>query len=256
MSAYSRLYSPSMLHFLSSLLLCPHIVSTQRMLINRRSLRRHIRVRNVFIVLLFWIVVDLLTIRARLSCLDNHNELLSPDTQRVFITSLHWNNELILRSHWNAAVIELVKTLGPQNVFLSIYESGSWDDSKGALRELDYQLGLLGVPRSIILDETTHLDEISKAPAPEGWIETPRGRTELRRIPYLAKLRNLTLRPLQELYERGQTFDRILFLGDVVFTVRSSSVAVEPSYSDYKPRRTTSLDCSTRITAVTRLPAR
>jgi len=139
--------------------------------------------------------------------------------ERVYIASLHWNNEAILRSHWNNAVVELAKTLGPENIFISVYESGSWDDSKGALRELDGRLERLGVARNITLSETTHLDEISRRPARHGWIETPRGKTELRRIPYLARLRNLTLRPLEELLEQGKTFDRILFLNDVVFTV-------------------------------------
>jgi len=126
-----------------------------------------------------------------------------------------------LRSHWNNAVVELARTLGPENVFISVYESGSWDDSKGALRELDSRLERLGVPRNITLSETTHLDEISRHPDGRGWIKTPRGRMELRRIPYLARLRNLTLRPLEELLEQGKTFDRILFLNDVVFTVRA-----------------------------------
>ena len=204
------------------------------MLLTSRSIRRQIRLRNVLAVLLFWALIDVLTIRARLSRVDSTKDLLVPHIQRIYIAALHWNNEQILRSHWNAAVIELVKTLGPENVFISIYESGSWDNSKVALRELDSQLEILGVPRSITLDEKTHADEISGAPTNKGWIETPSGKTELRRIPYLAKLRNLTLRPLQELHKQGQTFDRILFLGDVVFTVRVSSVAIAPRSSDYR----------------------
>ena len=188
------------------------------MLVNRRQLRRHFRMQNVITALFLWIVVSILTIRDRPSVVDD--EPLSADIQKVFISALHWNNEPILRSHWNAAVVELVKSLGPANVFISIHESGSWDDTKGALRELDFQLGVLGVSRMIILDNTTHADEISSGPSGEGWIKTPRGRAELRRIPYLARLRNLTLRPLQKLYDRGWIFDRILFRGDVVFTVR------------------------------------
>lgn len=139
--------------------------------------------------------------------------------EELFISSTHWNNELILKSHWNAAIGALCKALGPENVYVSIYESGSWDDSKGALRILDSELEQIGVRRSIILDETTHLDEIGRPPAETGWIETPRRKTELRRIPYLARLRNLTLNPLESLAESGEKFDKILFLNDVVFTV-------------------------------------
>ena len=138
---------------------------------------------------------------------------------RLFISSTHWNNEAALRGFWNQAVVDLAKHVGPGNVYVSIYESGSWDDSKGALRLLDQDLEHLGVQRTIILDDTTHQDEMNKPPADSGWIDTPRGRKELRRIPFLAKLRNLTLKPLIELSSKGIRFDKVLFLNDVVFSV-------------------------------------
>jgi hypothetical protein len=148
----------------------------------------------------------------------------SQEKERIYIASIHWNNEAVLRSKWIEAVVNTIKVLGPENVYVSVYESGSWDDTKGALRVLNSTLEELGVPRSIILDESTHLDEISKPPgSSEGWIDTPRGKRELRRIPYLAKLRNVSLKPLADLALRGIKFDRILFLNDVVFTVGSLS---------------------------------
>jgi hypothetical protein len=113
--------------------------------------------------------------------------------EKVYIASIHWNNEKILRSHWIPAVLELVKEIGKENVYVSVQESGSWDDSKGALRELDSKLEELGVQKKIVLDATTHADEIAKTPGKEGWIYTPRvgeGEKDLRRIPYLARLRN------------------------------------------------------------------
>ncbi|KAI9770184.1 MAG: hypothetical protein M1839_003250 [Geoglossum umbratile] len=139
---------------------------------------------------------------------------------KIYISSTHWNNEAILRSRWNTAVVNLVKEFGPSNVYVSIYESGSWDDSKGALQELDHMLEALGVETTIILDETTHNDEIAKPPGKTGWIDTPRGKRELRRIPYLSRLRNFTLQPLEKLLLEGRSFDKILFLNDVVFTVK------------------------------------
>jgi hypothetical protein len=120
-------------------------------------------------------------------------------------------------------VVDLVRALGPENVFISVYESGSWDESKSALRSLDKTLGELRVPRNITLSETTHLDEIQRVPGQaeerEGWIVTPREKKELRRIPYLSKLRNIGLRQLNEMNEKGIHFDRVLFLNDVAFTV-------------------------------------
>ena len=131
-------------------------------------------------------------------------------TERVYIASMHWNNGRILRSHWNDAVVALAKALSRENVFVTVYESGSWDDSKGALSELDQTLGGLGIRRNITLSETTHLDEVSAADNGTGWIDTPRGKKELRRIPYLSRLRNWTLEPLQELSRRGERFDKVL----------------------------------------------
>lgn len=150
----------------------------------------------------------------------HHNEVAdSIPGQRIFIASIHWNNEAILRSHWNRAVLRLVDHFGAHNVYISILESGSWDDSKGALRWLDGELGRLGVQRTIILDETTHADEIAATPGSSGWIDTARGKKELRRIPYLSRLRNRSLEPLDKLAEEGIRFDRVLFLNDVVFNV-------------------------------------
>lgn len=77
--------------------------------------------------------------------------------------------------------------------------------------------------RTIVLDETTHAEQLAKPPAPTGWIDTPRGKRELRRIPYLSGLRNRSLKPLAEVALNGVTFDKVLFLNDVVFTVPSPS---------------------------------
>jgi Cryptococcal mannosyltransferase 1 len=158
--------------------------------------------------------------------------------QRIFISSTHWNNEAILRSHWNPALVQLVKSLGPENVYVSIIESGSWDGTKSALHDLDDALGQLGVKRSISMSETTHADEILKVPKDkgnegeekeeeDGWIDTSRGRKELRRIPFLSRQRNDSLKPLAALEKKFRMkFDKILFLNDVVFTVSPSPFAM------------------------------
>jgi len=119
-------------------------------------------------------------------------------------------------------VLELAEHLGPENIYISSYESGSFDNTEGALRELDAALERMGVQKTIVLDKTTHREEVEKTPTGEGWIDTPKGK-ELRRIPYLSRLRNLSLKPLAELAAKGVTFDKILFLNDVVFTVRFAS---------------------------------
>ncbi|EFX01642.1 polysaccharide export protein [Grosmannia clavigera kw1407] len=140
----------------------------------------------------------------------------SQGLDRIFIASLHWNSEKILRESWLQSVVELAESFGRNNVFFSIFESGSWDGTKSALGDLDSVLAKKDIPRRVILDNTTHLDEISRSPTGSGWIKTPQGKVELRRIPYLARLRNTVLQPLYE--NSGARFDKILFLGDVAFT--------------------------------------
>lgn len=188
-----------------------------------QSFRRSSRSRYIRAVVLFVAVlslVDLLFLtRTRRASHSNENYDTLGKTPSVYIASIHWNNENILRSNWTNAVLELAESLGPEHVYISIYESGSWDDSKGALRLLDVELEKIGVQRTIILEPRTHADEIAGLPSSSGWIDTPRGQTELRRIPYLSRLRNLSLKPLTELALKGMTFDRVLFLNDVVFTV-------------------------------------
>ena len=137
----------------------------------------------------------------------------------IYVASIFWNSAAILHSNWNDAVLELAEKLGAEKIYISIYESGSWDDSKHVLRQLESVLVTRNIRHRIILDETTHQDDITRLPAAEGWVRTPRGRTELRRIPYLSKLRNKTLEPLVELAVNGTTFDKVLFLNDVAFEV-------------------------------------
>ena len=65
----------------------------------------------------------------------------------------------------------------------------------------------------------SHKDEIEKQPG-EGWAKIPDGNMALRRIPFLAKLRNQVLITLEALDREGEQFDTVLFLNDVVFSVR------------------------------------
>jgi hypothetical protein len=197
---------------------------------NRLYLRRILRWRatRIALLLLFLInVFDILRIQRDIVHGDREHGLRSGSgamrrRERIYIASMHWNNAEVLKDYWNDAVIKLTETFGTDNVFVSIYESGSWDDSKEALQSLDEELEKRNVPRRVEVSDTTHYDEITKPKSErgEGWIDTSRGERELRRIPYLAKLRNKTIQDLIDLSEKGMTFDKVLFLNDVVFTVR------------------------------------
>ncbi|KAJ5343284.1 CAZyme family GT69 [Penicillium brevicompactum] len=187
------------------------------LLSTRRGFRYRLS-RALILILISWSLIELHLIQGRICEAESRSPRASRNTERIYIASVNWNNELVLRSHWNKALLHLVSELGPDNVFVSIYESGSYDNTKGALRELDWELDKLGVPRNVTLSPVTHQDEIAAPARGEGWIQTPKGNTQLRRIPYLARIRNLSLLPLQDLARKGITFDKILFLNDVVFT--------------------------------------
>lgn len=175
-------------------------------------------IRNLITPLLVWTSLEVLHIRHLLALEANKEPGVLRD-ERIFIASIHWNNEEILRSHWLSSVVALAEEIGRDNVFVSVYESGSWDDTKGGLTELDRQLDDARIPRRVILNAETHQEKIDEKPAKEGWVKTSDGRTQLRRIPYLSTLRNIALEPLFESSNSSHTFDKVLFLNDVAFTV-------------------------------------
>lgn len=188
-----------------------------------------LRILSVWRLLLFafvtWTLIDTLLVHRRLDGAEQRQAHSKPQSPvRVYIASLHWNNERILRDSWNQGLLDLVSVLGPSHVFVSLYESGSRDGSKDALGQLNKALGAMGVARNITLDKTTHADVMASPPREpgNGWVKTPRGRIELRRISYLARLRNKSLQPLKEMARSGIEYDYVLFLGDVVFTVGST----------------------------------
>ncbi|KAM3538802.1 hypothetical protein ARSEF1564_008279 [Beauveria bassiana] len=190
-----------------------------------RRLGRKKAIRLLLVVFVLFNVYDVVRIHQHLARERGYAPRRRRAAQeRVYIAGMHFNNGELLKAHWNNAVLELTELFGPANVFVSVHESGSWDDSKEALRDLDHQLESRGVPHRVVMSDVTHADEIAKGGAAAegegetGWIETPRGAKELRRIPYLAKLRNKTLQDLFDLYKKGVTFDKVLFLNDVVFT--------------------------------------
>lgn len=149
-------------------------------------------------------------------------------SQKIYITAQFWTSEAVLAEFWLDKFLHLVQTIGPENIYVSILESGSFDNSADAIRWLDGQLGDMGVERTVIIDPTTHYDAVSAGPVDEhghtksGWILTgdsdPPGQKELRRISYLSDLRNLGLEPLLAMHRlKGRTFDKILYLNDVFF---------------------------------------
>ncbi|KAF6827459.1 polysaccharide export protein [Colletotrichum musicola] len=198
------------------------MVLTSGVRLSGRCLLRSRFLRNALLVLGVYTLLEALRIQRVITSAPPHDPKRPRRAERVYIAGMHYNSASLIKDHWNGAVLELVDALGRENVFVSVYESGSWDESKKWLAELDEELGRRGVRRNVVLDERTHKQEVEEVPAEgeerEGWIVTPRGKREMRRIPFLARLRNLTLRDLWNLSDEGEVFDKILFLNDVVFT--------------------------------------
>ncbi|ORY65800.1 polysaccharide export protein [Pseudomassariella vexata] len=158
----------------------------------------------------------------------------------VFIASVHRNTEEIQRTAWNDAVLSLVDYLGPENVHISAVESGSQEGTKDALMELKAGLYARGVTNDISLGMTVweQLDEIDARPPPgsrePGWIwNAPENQFELRRIPYLAKVRNEAMEPLDRLAREGRHFDKVLWLNDVVFDTVDIVTLLETRNGEY-----------------------
>ncbi|KAL2419539.1 hypothetical protein ABEF95_002072 [Exophiala dermatitidis] len=200
----------------------------------RRSPQRRL-LRALLFILGILLLLDLLTILkhyrefSRNLLTHTYTELStlpSPlQNQKIFICAQFWTNAKVIHERWGQALLDLVEVLGKDNVHVSIYESGSLDNTKEILGYLDKALDDHKIPRTVVLDPTTHADVIAAGPLDEqgnprpGWIQTPTAGAgkELRRIPYLARLRNKAMQPLIDLHSKGHNFDKILFLNDVVF---------------------------------------
>ncbi|KAL7629547.1 hypothetical protein AAE478_001068 [Parahypoxylon ruwenzoriense] len=200
------------------------------MLIRYRRFRRNY-LRPILLVLFFLFFIDAVllvrrrpyTYRANLN-VDRRSSASPAGNTTVFIASVHRNTEAIQRSSWNQAVLDLVDYLGAENVHVSAVESGSQDESKEALMDLKAALDQRHASNTISLGLTVweQLEEIDTRPPPgarePGWIwNVAESQFELRRIPYLAKVRNQAMEPLKRLRSEGKRFDKVLWLNDVVF---------------------------------------
>ncbi|KAI7160947.1 hypothetical protein KC349_g3148 [Hortaea werneckii] len=189
-------------------------------------------IKLLFLSLLLWSVYE--TSHTKSTIRNQAISAVPPFGQeKIFIASILWTDEDLLRKHWAPAIAELAREIGPERVFVSIYEGGSLDDTKAVLELLKTDLEASGIRHRIVLDETTHKDEVERSPAESGWIQMPleksyrqnwtdwftldQGTWVPRRIPYLARTRNQAMEPLYELKRAGETFDRVLWLNDVVF---------------------------------------
>ncbi|PVZ96586.1 hypothetical protein BB558_007489 [Smittium angustum] len=110
--------------------------------------------------------------------------------------NLHNNQEVI--PHLLQELLRVFEYLGPQNIYFSLYENGSFDSSKYILSMFKVTLDKLGIRNTVVLNKTTRP------------INT-------HRIEYLAKVRNKAIEPLETESLNGRKYDKIVFMNDVVF---------------------------------------
>ncbi|KAJ5102740.1 hypothetical protein N7532_003269 [Penicillium argentinense] len=130
----------------------------------------------------------------------------NPRHEKVFIAaSLYDRDGNLARGQWGAQLLDLVDLIGPDNVFVSIYENDSGEEGESALRELEQRITS---PKRVVFEE--HLDFKSMHS-----VTIPGGEQRVKRIEYLAQVRNKALQPLEE--NPDTHYDKLLYLNDILF---------------------------------------
>ncbi|KAI9374658.1 cryptococcal mannosyltransferase 1-domain-containing protein [Aspergillus egyptiacus] len=197
------------------------IFSAIRHVLRYPKLRRVLQI--ALITFLLWSTADVILVHRHYNTEQAHIDYKPPERQRIFIASAFWNNEQILSRQWNEAVVDLANVFGSDNIFVSVYEDGSSEETKASLRNLEKALDKNGVQRSIT---------ISDSPIPAG-IDTHLSKKELKSISHISGLRNKPLKPLYDLRDAGTMFDRVLFLSDAVFTSQDVLSLLDTNYGTY-----------------------
>ncbi|KAF2218903.1 cryptococcal mannosyltransferase 1-domain-containing protein [Elsinoe ampelina] len=133
----------------------------------------------------------------------------NPNNEQVFIAaSIYDKDGSLISGAYGDNLKALVNLLGPKNVFLSIYENDAEVKASEALYA--FRRGL--ECENIVLNE--HLDTSDLQ-----HVIMPDGRKLLKRISFLAKVRNRALMPLDDHNSpvRNTKFDKLLYVNDIVF---------------------------------------
>jgi len=134
----------------------------------------------------------------------------NPNNEKVFISSILYDKDGHLSGGlWGKRLIELADLLGHDNVFLSIYESGSGPKGRAALAKFRERVPCR---KSIVSEEAMSLSGLPNVTMPDGTTRT-------KRIAFLAELRNRALRPLDKFSGADGLvkYDKVMFLNDVSF---------------------------------------
>lgn len=161
-----------------------------------RKARRVCRPPYIFIFLLIFLSWQIIFNASYI----NPPPFLLDDQETVYIAANIIDADLI-NGAWGKSLLGLVDLIGKERVFVSIY-GGPAD----ALKELEAKLPC---EKSIVSQDA---DPIPLNEIPH--TELPTGEHRIKRIAYLAEVRNKALVPLDTLTKK---YDRVLFINDVYF---------------------------------------
>ena len=149
----------------------------------------------------------------------------NPFNEKIFIAASIYEPEgQLTRGAWGEAVLDLIDLLGPENVFLSVYENDPTDLAAASLDTFrseaqcmsSFTSGkaskLIFLGNASIVAEHIDTDQLPKTTLPSG-------EERVRRIAFLAEVRNRALRPLEDrdCPASQVSFDKLLFLNDIIF---------------------------------------
>ncbi|RYN16909.1 hypothetical protein AA0115_g12084 [Alternaria tenuissima] len=128
----------------------------------------------------------------------------NPYNEKIFIAaSLAETKGDLTSGAWGREVLELVELLGQENVHLSIYEDNPDPVTKQSL---------ISFREQVKCNSTIVSEDLDLATLPH--ITLPNGDKRLKRIAFLAEVRNRALAPIDK---HGVKFDKVLYLNDVNF---------------------------------------
>ncbi|KAH0436349.1 hypothetical protein CcaCcLH18_04369 [Colletotrichum camelliae] len=149
-------------------------------------------------------------LRRRCMVSDSLSGCANLQNEKVFIAvSLYDPEGKIAGGEWAQNVLDLIHMIGEDNVFLSIYENDSGEQGAAALEDFKKN-----VPskHKIVIDDHVEYNIFPH-------ITMPDGTQRLKRLAYLAEMRNRALYPLDQFDpDVGVVqYDKILFLNDAMF---------------------------------------
>ncbi|GFF34157.1 alpha-1,3-mannosyltransferase CMT1 [Aspergillus udagawae] len=152
-------------------------------------------------------------------CYENLKKIISasdnpgrgnPHNEKIFIAAILYDRSGELAGgQWGDALVRLIDMLGQDNVFLSLYENNSGHKGQQALEALSQRIpSNKSIVVDVDVDEHTTFDTFPR-------VTLPHGEKRIKRIDYLAALRNRALRPLDE--QNHIKYHKLLYLNDVYF---------------------------------------